>query len=164
MKHEAYIGLGSNRGDRLKNLRFAVDALAQTGEMVALSAIYETAPVGGPLQPDFWNMVAWLRTDATPHQLLTRLQRIETAAGRQRLTRNGPRTLDLDLLRFDDIVVCDARLTLPHPRMYARRFVVEPLLEVNPDLPGADWNRVRAVLAGQRVRRLAPIAEEAAHG
>jgi 2-amino-4-hydroxy-6-hydroxymethyldihydropteridine diphosphokinase len=129
----AAVALGSNVGDRHAHLDAAVEALASLGDVVAISSIYETAPVAGPPQADYLNAVAVLETDLEPKELLGRLFAIETARGRERTVRFGPRTLDLDLLLFDDAVIDEPDVSVPHPRMTERRFVLEPLLEVWPD-------------------------------
>lgn len=137
MRWRAAIALGSNLGDRLHILREAVASLMELGELAGVSALYETAPVGGPEQEDYLNAVVVLDTDLAPEDLLTRLHRIEADAGRERLERWGPRTLDLDLIAMTDAagvpVVRDTdRLSLPHPRAHERRFVLEPLVDVWP--------------------------------
>ena len=129
----AYLSLGSNLGDRARWLRLGVDVVAETDEC-RISAVYETAPVGGPTQGPFLNLVVELETSATPRALLERCRRAEAAAGRVRDVRFGPRTLDADVLLVDDLVVADADLEVPHPRMYERRFVLEPLAELAPHL------------------------------
>jgi 2-amino-4-hydroxy-6-hydroxymethyldihydropteridine diphosphokinase len=131
----ALIGLGSNVGDRLATLTGAITALGRVcGIAVRLvSSFHETEPVGGPPgQGMFLNAVALLETELEPLPLLQDLQEIETRFGRQRTVRWGERTLDLDLLLFDDRRIDTPELCLPHPRMRTRRFVLEPLLEVAP--------------------------------
>jgi 2-amino-4-hydroxy-6-hydroxymethyldihydropteridine diphosphokinase len=130
------IGLGSNLGDRSANLRGAIAALNLTSGVVVrqLSSFHETEPVGGPPgQGMFLNAVAQLETDLEPLPLLHALQAIEARFGRQRTVRWGERTLDLDLLLFDDRIIDTPELCVPHPRMRTRRFVLEPLVEVAPD-------------------------------
>jgi 2-amino-4-hydroxy-6-hydroxymethyldihydropteridine diphosphokinase len=127
------IGLGSNVGDRLATLRGAVSEIATLGSIESVSAMYETAPVGGPDQPDYLNAAVVLRTALEPDPLLDRLQRIEKAAGRERTVPWGPRTLDLDVLWIEGRR-CDApRLRVPHPRLCERAFALRPLLDVAPD-------------------------------
>lgn len=123
------IGLGSNLGDRLSHLRSAHEAL----EPRATSGLYETAPVGGPEQGPYLNAVVVVETGATPMALLDRLQEIETAHHRERNTRWGPRTLDLDILSSDASPVSSSRLTIPHPQAHLREFVLRPLCDVWPD-------------------------------
>lgn len=131
----AFIGLGSNLGDRRAHLRAAVEGLESAGDVVAVSELYETAPVGGPAgQDDYLNVVVELRTADTPRALLERGQALEAAAHRERKERWGPRTLDADVLWVEGEQVDEADLTVPHPRMWERRFVLAPLAELAPDL------------------------------
>jgi 2-amino-4-hydroxy-6-hydroxymethyldihydropteridine diphosphokinase len=127
-----FIALGTNLGDRLATIRSASDDLRRLGDRVALSSIYETEPVGYADQPSFLNAVARLDTQLTPEELLAALLRIETAHSRVRTFRNAPRTLDLDLLLYDDVVLASPELTVPHPRMQERAFVLAPLAEIAP--------------------------------
>jgi 2-amino-4-hydroxy-6-hydroxymethyldihydropteridine diphosphokinase len=130
-----FLGLGSNLGDRRRHLREAVESL--TG-IVAVSRVYETDPVGGPLgQGPYLNCVVELATASSPRQLLGVCHRLEAAAGRQRTERWGPRTLDVDLLMAGELEVDEADLIVPHPRMWERRFVLAPLAELAPDLVDA---------------------------
>jgi 2-amino-4-hydroxy-6-hydroxymethyldihydropteridine diphosphokinase len=130
----AYLGLGSNLGDRLAHLQAAVDGLARTRGLavVAVSPVYETAPVGGPPQDDYLNAVVALDTDLTPHDLLRIAQGIEDAERRVRRERWGPRTLDVDVLLVGDEVVDDPDLVVPHPRLSERAFVLVPLADLDP--------------------------------
>ena len=131
----ALIGLGSNLGDRPANLNGAISALGQVPGITVrqVSSFHETEPVGGPPgQGMFLNAVAVLETDLEPLPLLHVLQEIEARFGRQRTVRWGERTLDLDLLLFDDRIIDTPELCVPHPRMRTRRFVLEPLVEVAP--------------------------------
>ena len=132
---KAYVGLGSNLGDRAGNLLLGVRGMLDAGLPVArLSSVYETEPVDVPGQPHFLNMAAELSGPLpTPEQLLARLLRIEYAAGRTREVARGPRTLDLDLLLYGDREQQTELLTLPHPRLHLRRFVLAPLAELIPD-------------------------------
>lgn len=133
----AFLGLGSNLGDREQQLRQAVAALP---DVVAISPVYETEPVGGPEgQPPYLNLVVELDTELSPRQLLTLAQQLESAAGRVRAERHGPRTLDVDVLLVDDVFVDDPDLTVPHPRMTERRFVMAPLADLAPDLLTPGW-------------------------
>jgi len=132
----AYIGLGSNLGDREATLRAAIESLRTLAgtRLQATSGLYETSPVGGPPQPDYVNAVALIDTDLSPEELLKELHRIELESGRERGERWGPRTLDLDILLYDDMILETPELTIPHPRMHLRRFVLEPLAEIAPDV------------------------------
>ena len=129
----AYFGIGSNLGERLSFLQLAVDHLAATDgiTMVAVSPVYETAPVGGPEQPDYLNAVVAVDTTLTAHELLGVAQGIEAAAERVRTVRWGPRTLDVDVLLVGDERVDDPDLVVPHPRMSERAFVVVPLADLD---------------------------------
>ena len=137
MTQNAYVGLGSNLGDRAGYLLLAVRGMLDAGlDVIRLSSIYETEPVEYENQPAFLNMVAELRgsTLPSPEQLLARLLRIEYALGRKRDVPMGPRTIDLDLLLFKDQQLATEFLTIPHPRLHARRFVLVPLNELVPNL------------------------------
>ncbi len=134
---KAYLSLGSNVGNRAAHLAAGVDLVA-AGEPVRVSRVYETEPVGGVAQDDFWNLVIELETDATPRALLERARRAEAARGRVRDVRWGPRTLDVDVLLVGDLVSDDPEITVPHPRMYERLFVLVPLGELAPELVTAD--------------------------
>jgi 2-amino-4-hydroxy-6-hydroxymethyldihydropteridine diphosphokinase len=137
----AFLGLGSNLGDRWAHLRRAVDQLraGTRAPVTAVSRVYETSPVGGPPgQGPYLNVVVELAVDpgADPYQLLEECRRLEAAAGRVRAARWGPRTLDADVVWIDGVAVDDAELTVPHPRFRQRRFVLAPLAELAPDLVG----------------------------
>ncbi|MBI3154766.1 MAG: 2-amino-4-hydroxy-6-hydroxymethyldihydropteridine diphosphokinase [Burkholderiales bacterium] len=155
----AYVGLGANLGDARAAVRAAIEALdrIEGTRVVARSSLWRSAPVDAQ-GPDFVNAVVALQTRLDAETLLERLQTIEEVQGRQRPYRNAPRTLDLDLLLWGDRVASSPALTLPHPRLQLRRFVLEPLAEIAPDLvlpglgPLAPW---RAAAASQRVERLA---------
>jgi 2-amino-4-hydroxy-6-hydroxymethyldihydropteridine diphosphokinase len=137
MIENAYVGLGSNLGDRAGYLLLAVRGMLEAGlDVIRLSSIYETEPVEYEKQPTFLNMVAELRgsTLPSPDQLLARLLRIEYALGRTREVPMGPRTIDLDLLIFKDHKSDSEFLTVPHPRLGSRRFVLVPLNELAPGL------------------------------
>ena len=157
----AFIGLGANLGDTRQSLLQALTALAGLPRttLVACSNGYRSAPVdaGGP---DFLNAVAQLSTDLTPLELLDALQAIELAQGRERPYVNAPRTLDLDLLLFNDLQLKSPRLTLPHPRLHQRAFVLLPLLELRSDLavPGlAALSAYLPTLQDQAISRQGPL-------
>jgi 2-amino-4-hydroxy-6-hydroxymethyldihydropteridine diphosphokinase len=134
-RRRAFIGLGSNLGDRRAHLRAAIEGLEAAGDVVAVSPLYETAPVGGPAgQDDFLNVVVELRTADSPRALLERGQALEAAAQRERTDHWGPRTLDADVLWVEGEEVDEADLTVPHPRLWERRFVTAPLADLAPDL------------------------------
>ena len=136
--HRAFIALGSNLGDRESYLRLAVAGLSP---IVAQSQVYETDPVGGPDdQGAYLNMVVELETTLDPFALLRRCQRIEGEAMRQRVVHWGPRTLDVDIVIYDDVSIESPELVVPHPRFAERRFVLTPLSEIAPDLCPAGWD------------------------
>jgi 2-amino-4-hydroxy-6-hydroxymethyldihydropteridine diphosphokinase len=143
----AYLALGSNLGDRAGHLQRAVDELqAKAGiEVVAVSRVYETAPVGGPEQDDYLNAVVAVETGLDPRALLAVAQECEADAGRVRDERWGPRSLDVDVLLFDEVRMDDPDLTIPHPRMWERGFVLAPLRDIAPELVAASgsWPGVR---------------------
>ena len=131
----AFIGLGSNLGDRRALLRQAVEGLGAPGDVIGVSPVYETEPVGGPEeQGPYLNLVVELSTSDTPRRLLERCRALEAAAGRVRTVRWGPRTLDADVLWVEGWQVDEEDLTVPHPRLWDRRFVVQPLADLAPDL------------------------------
>jgi 2-amino-4-hydroxy-6-hydroxymethyldihydropteridine diphosphokinase len=133
MPHLAYLSLGSNVGDRESHLREAIRRLESAGMVRSVSSIYETEPVEFTDQPQFLNCVVALETSSTPEQLMLQLLTIEKAMGRKRIQKKGPRTIDLDILLFEEEVVRTPQLTIPHPAMQYRRFVLEPLAEIAPD-------------------------------
>jgi len=156
----AYLGLGSNVGDRAANLQFGLDGLAaRAGRVVAISPVYETEPVGGPPQDDYLNAVVAVETELSPRELLDVGKALEAEAGRlpppggpgvspeeTAERRWGPRPLDIDVLMVGDERVDEPDLVVPHPRIHQRAFVLAPLADVNPDLvvaPTAGWQGVR---------------------
>ncbi|HEX5305194.1 MAG TPA: 2-amino-4-hydroxy-6-hydroxymethyldihydropteridine diphosphokinase [Dyella sp.] len=148
-ERDAYVALGSNLGDSQRTLSVAIDALHALPDtaVTARSRFYRTAPWGRLDQPDFINAVVRLHTALSPHALLDALMQIEAAAGRVREgERWGPRTLDLDLLHMDGVRLDDARLTLPHPRIRDRAFVLAPLADIAPELPLPGQGRVAELL------------------
>jgi len=155
----AFLGLGANLGDRLATLQRAIDLLgAEPGiEVQRTSRIWETDPVGGPEQPHFLNVVAEIETTLEPLDLLEAVNRVEASLGRTRDIRWGPRTIDIDILLMDGLTMHDDRLTIPHPRMTERAFVVMPLLELlpNPILPN-DTHLLNVRLPDQEVRPVFP--------
>jgi 2-amino-4-hydroxy-6-hydroxymethyldihydropteridine diphosphokinase len=158
-----YLGLGSNVGDPAANLRAAIAQLADRGiEIEATSSAYETEPVGEVLdQPDFLNAVIRVRTAHEPAELLSVCKQVEAALGREAGgRRHAPRPIDVDLLLLGDIELLTERLTLPHAEVTSRRFVLEPLLELDPELTLPDGTRLadaHAALEGQRVRRVGAL-------
>lgn len=160
-----YLGLGSNVGDRPGHLRAAIEMLAARGvEVEAVSSAYETEPVGEVLdQPDFLNAAICIRTGLEPEALLDLCKEIEAERGRALdAPRHSPRPLDVDLLLLGDLEQKTERLTLPHPEVTARRFVLVPLLELDPDLALPDGTRLSGALAalgpGERVSQAAAVS------
>jgi 2-amino-4-hydroxy-6-hydroxymethyldihydropteridine diphosphokinase len=156
-----YLGLGSNVGDSAGHLRAAVELLEAEGIKVdAVSGTYVTEPVGEILdQPDFLNAAVRIRTDLGPEDLFDACKRVEAARGREfDLPRHSPRPLDIDLLLLGELELSTARLTLPHPEVTTRRFVLVPLLELDPELALPDGTRLKEALdglgPGQRVEPL----------
>ena len=169
MMFRAYIALGANLGNPVVTINDAIDTLVclRGSVFAAVSSLYRTAPVGLKRQPDFINAVVAVRTRLAPHELLDELFAIEGRFGRVRdpaSNRNAPRTLDLDLLLHGDAVQDGPSLTLPHPRMHERAFVLAPLAEIDPALviPGhGAVSELLARCADQRIHRLEPKAVEA---
>ncbi|NWG31962.1 MAG: 2-amino-4-hydroxy-6-hydroxymethyldihydropteridine diphosphokinase [Rhodocyclaceae bacterium] len=155
----AYVALGANLGDPVKTVRAALAALREMPDarLLASSSLYRTAPVGLKHQPDFINAVAMIESALPPLELLANLFAIEARFGRVRSVRNAPRTLDLDLLLCGDLVLDSPELTLPHPRMTERAFVLAPLAEIAPTLtiPGrGPLAELLPKVADQRIERL----------
>ena len=161
---DCYIALGSNLGDRRAHLRAGLDGLESQGlTPLAVSSVWETEPVDTAFPRWFWNMAIRVECDRAPLELLGVLLEVERENGRRRRERNGPRTLDLDLLLMGDLDVDEAELRLPHPRMWNRRFVLEPLAEIAPNLRNPATGRTvieeRGKIAGLgSVRRLGDLA------
>lgn len=162
MLKRVYLSLGSNVGDRAANLNAAIDHLGTLGKVVAVSSFYETEPVEFAAQPWFLNCAVALDTEKMPRQLLTSMLDIEKKMGRRRVQKKGPRTLDIDILLFGDSIVKAKGLTIPHPAMHQRRFVLEPLAEIAPEARHPVFKRtVRglrdALPPGQTVKRMADL-------
>lgn len=133
VKKIAYLSLGSNQGDRRANLETALEHLRELGELAAVSSFYETEPVEVTRQDWFLNCAVALETEHMPRQLLARVLAIEKAMGRRRIEPKGPRNIDIDIVLFGNSAVKAATLTIPHPAMHERRFVLAPLAEIAPD-------------------------------
>jgi 2-amino-4-hydroxy-6-hydroxymethyldihydropteridine diphosphokinase len=162
MPNLVYLSLGSNVGDREAQLQDARARLATVGRVVEVSSLYETEPVEFTQQPWFLNCVIALETSKTPHEVMAAILRIEEEMGRRRLQKKGPRAIDIDILLFDDTVIDSAELTIPHPAMHQRRFVLEPLAEIAPEvlhpLLKKTIRELRDALPlGQAVRKLKPV-------
>lgn len=153
MTRRAFISLGSNLGNRVQMLELGVKTVSSSDEF-RMSQVYETDPVGGVEQEVFLNMVVELATDASALELLARCQLAERLANRVRDVRWGPRTLDADVLLIDGEISSDERVVLPHPRMFERSFVLEPLAELAPDIATKDLRE----LAQGEVRALGTLA------
>ncbi len=156
----AYVGIGSNLGEPRARVRAALDELARLPEtrLLARSSLYRSAPVGYAAQPDFVNAVAKLATGLSAEALLADLQAIESRHGRERSFANAPRTLDLDLLLYGDAVIAGPGLSVPHPRMHERAFVLAPLAEVDPDAEVPGRGRAAELLARTRAQDVERLA------
>jgi len=161
----AYLGLGSNLGDRQSHIIAAIRRLtAPTLNIVDVSSIYETEPVGRTPEPVpmYLNCVVRVRTEMSPQELLSHAQSVERAGGRLPTFRWGPRTIDVDVLLYDDLMISTDALTIPHPRLKERAFVLVPLAELDADLVLPDGSSVSALLEAphvrsQAIRRLGPV-------
>ncbi|MBI2511534.1 MAG: 2-amino-4-hydroxy-6-hydroxymethyldihydropteridine diphosphokinase [Opitutae bacterium] len=168
---QAFVGVGANLGDRWATISAALEKLRRTPGVLAVepSPVFESEPVGILDQPPFLNLVAGLETTLSPEALLRRLLEIERALGRERLVRWGPRTIDLDLLAYEDETRATPELELPHPRLWERTFVVEPLraLLARPRFAAPRWAELRARLPAlpdeRGLRRWAPPGAESAN-
>jgi 2-amino-4-hydroxy-6-hydroxymethyldihydropteridine diphosphokinase len=155
----AYLSLGSNVGDREAQLREAQARLGAAGKIVAISSLYETEPVDFTEQPWFLNCVVAFETKQTPEELMTSTLGIEQDMGRRRLQKKGPRTIDIDILLFGEAIADSPEVTIPHPAMHQRRFVLEPLAEIAPSAIHPVFQKTILQLrdtlpAGQAVRRI----------
>ena len=155
----AFVGLGANLAAPRRQVRDALDELAQLPRtrVTARSSLYRSRPLGHLEQPDFINAVARLETELAPEVLWTALQAIERAHGRERSFRDAPRTLDLDLLLYGEERIASPALTLPHPRMHERAFVLAPLSEIDPQVQIPGRGSARALLAGCAGQAIARI-------
>lgn len=159
MHKTVYLSLGSNLGDREANLRTAVEKLKQIGNPIAVSSFYETEPVEVTSQPWFLNCAVKLDTEKMPRQLIAAILALEQEMGRQRKQKKGPRTIDIDILLFGSSIIEIPSLTIPHPKLHERRFVLEPLTEIAPDARHPVFKRTirelrDALSAGQTVRKV----------
>ena len=156
--HRVFIGAGSNLGDRMENLTLAGQLLTPAVSILRTSPVYQTQPWGYSDQPDFYNLVWEAQTTLPPQSLLSYLKGIERKMGREETFRYGPRVIDLDILLFDDLCYQSDNLTIPHPQMIKRRFVLQPLCELIPDevdpQTGKDWRTLLAEAPEENVRKL----------
>ncbi|MBS3128746.1 2-amino-4-hydroxy-6-hydroxymethyldihydropteridine diphosphokinase [Candidatus Woesearchaeota archaeon] len=156
---KVFLGLGSNLGDRKAYLEKAMSCLKEKTKIVACSSLYKTEPVGYGNQNDFYNRVIEIETRLQPKKLLTFLQKIEKKLGKKKKRKNGPRTIDIDILLYDRLVIKEKNLIIPHPRMHERRFVLIPLKEiapkfVHPKMKKSISELLRSVKEKKRVRKL----------
>jgi 2-amino-4-hydroxy-6-hydroxymethyldihydropteridine diphosphokinase len=154
------IGLGSNMQNPVRQIHQALNEIGALDQcrLVAVSSLYSSAPIGGVAQPTFINAVAQIETSLAPAELMRALLNVEIAHDRVRTIKNGPRTIDLDILLYDDLQINEANIVVPHPRAHERAFVLLPLLELDPELyiPGRGGAReLAALVRDQIVRRLA---------
>lgn len=159
MAELAYLSLGSNMGERAEHLREAIGRLESVGHVVAVSSFYETEPVEFADQGWFLNCAVAVETELTPQPLMGAILRIEQEIGRKRTVPKGPRTIDIDILLYSDVAVDSAQLTIPHPAMHERRFVLEPMAEIGPEvrhpvLKKSVRELLAALPAGQVVRKV----------
>ncbi len=164
MDTEVLLGLGANVGDPLQQLGVAVDALRGFIHDLAISSVFRTEPVGYVEQPDFLNLVVRGRTELDPHELLDRVQGVEREMGRERTFRNAPRVIDIDLLAYGEAVLDTPRLTLPHPGIPTRGFVLHPLAEIAPAWRHPVLGKTARELLDtasrlERVERIGPLAD-----
>jgi len=161
LQNTVYLSLGSNIGDRAANIQKAIDRLNELGIVTAVSSFYETEPVEFTEQPWFLNCAVAMATDRAPEEFLSAMLDIERRLGRQRAQPKGPRTIDIDMLLFGDVVVDTPDLTIPHPAMHERRFVLQPLVEIDPQARHPLLHRTASELLaalpepGARVRKSA---------
>lgn len=165
MHKQVYLSLGSNVGDRAANLNAAIHCLGALGKVAAVSSFYETEPVEFAAQPWFLNCAVELDTKKMPRQLLTAVLGIEKQMGRLRVGKKGPRTLDIDILLFGNSIIKTRGLTIPHPAMHERRFVLEPLAEIAPEVRHPVFKRTVRELRdelppGQAVKRTSDVGRQ----
>jgi 2-amino-4-hydroxy-6-hydroxymethyldihydropteridine diphosphokinase len=157
MNHIVYLALGTNLGDRLTNLRAAIEALPSEIKVMAESKVYETPPWGYENQPTFLNMAVKCETDLEPESLLKRLKQLEVQLGREQSFHWGPRLIDIDILFYDDLILKSESLIIPHPRLHERAFVLVPLADIAPDFIHPVLKKtIRELLTGVDVNNIHP--------
>ena|ERR1700690_2754205 len=157
MNHIAFLALGTNLGDRLANLRAALNAFSPEIKVVAESKVYETPPWGYEDQPAFLNMAVRCETALEPESLLKRIQQLEVELGREQSFRWGPRLIDIDILFYDDLFLESESLTIPHPRLHERGFVLVPLVEIAPDfVHPVSKKKIKELLASVDIDNIHP--------
>ncbi|HBC46742.1 MAG TPA: 2-amino-4-hydroxy-6-hydroxymethyldihydropteridine diphosphokinase [candidate division Zixibacteria bacterium] len=166
---DVFLGLGSNLGDKIANIREALGLLDKSGKVkvLSLSSLYETEPVGVSNQPEYVNCVAQVETILDPHSLLNMLKVVEASMGRKPNMHLRPRVIDLDILLYDEIDLESLELVIPHSRLKSRRFVLEPLLEISPQasdpISGKPFSDFLADVSSQKIKKIAS-ANEVWHG
>jgi 2-amino-4-hydroxy-6-hydroxymethyldihydropteridine diphosphokinase len=162
---DVFLGLGSNLGDRIGHIREALTLLEKSGKIaiVSVSSLYETDPIGSSGQPKYVNCVAHVDTEYDPHSLLNMIKAMETAMGRKPNTHLRPRPIDIDILLFDDIDLESLDLVIPHSRLKSRRFALEPLLEISPEvsdpISGKQFREFLEDVSSQTVTKIAQAKE-----
>jgi 2-amino-4-hydroxy-6-hydroxymethyldihydropteridine diphosphokinase len=161
MKHDIFLAIGTNLGDRLANLRAALHSLPPDVELVAVSRVFETPPWGYADQPAFLNMAVEARTRLSPESLLSKLKQAEVQIGREPGFRWGPRLIDIDILFYDDLILDSPPLVLPHKRLHERAFVLLPLAEIAPDFVHPVLGRtIRQLLDEVDANDIVPFTEQ----
>jgi 2-amino-4-hydroxy-6-hydroxymethyldihydropteridine diphosphokinase len=161
VRKTVYLSLGSNLGARAANLETAITRLSELGTVKAVSSFYESEPIGSLTQPWFINCAVALETERMPRQFLSAVLRLERDMGRRRTAVHGPRSIDIDILLFGNALVDTAELTIPHPALHERRFVLEPMVEIAPEVRHPALKKTMrelrdALPAGQKLRRITP--------
>jgi 2-amino-4-hydroxy-6-hydroxymethyldihydropteridine diphosphokinase len=158
--NKVFLLIGGNMGDRLQNLHQAIALLSATcGQVIQQSAVYETAAWGKTDQPAFLNQALLLTTALTPHELITTILSVEEKMGRLRMEKNGPRVIDIDIIFYNELVMHEPHLTIPHPQLQNRRFVLVPLYEIAPQFVHPVFHKTIAQLLEECVDDLAVVKQ-----